>query len=258
MKKHSNILSKIYLSIIIISLFVVNLTNVDAAANSAGQKIVMACTVSPETPVGKWLDLIYTEAFSRLDMEFECPFYPSKRASKMADEGQLDGEPARASYYAKDHPNLIMLDVPIVSVNFTAFATNSTYQLDGWESLRKTDYRVEYLRGIKACEESLPDVVNPDKLSVINHFIQGLKKLVAGRVDIFVHLEADVVAALRTDEFKDSGIQKVGVMEQQIAYPYLHKKHQVLVPKLETVLREMRKEGLIEKFQDIAYMKSNE
>ena len=257
MKKHSNILTRMSLTILSMSLLVVNITHVDdAAANSAGQKIVMACSVSQETPVGKWLHLIYAEAFTRLGIEFECPFYPPKRASNMADEGMVDGEPARAAYYAKDHSNLIRLDVPVGSVKFTAFATNSTIQLDGWESLRKTDYRVEYLRGIKACEEGLPDVVSPDKLSAISRVMQGLKRLAAGRIDIFVHLEADVMAALRIDEFKDFGIQKAGVMEQQIAYPYLHKKHQELVPKLETVLKEMRKEGLIEKYQDIAFMNS--
>ena len=254
MKTHNNVLVKMCLGIFSISLLLVSLTNVvDATANSAGQKIVMACTVSPEMPVGKWLNLIYTEAFSRLGMEFECILYPSKRASMMADVGEVDGEPARASHYTTDHPNLIKLGEPVVSVNFSAFATDFTIRLDGWESLRETRHRVEYMRGIKTCEEELSDVVKPDKLSVVNEFRQGLKKLAAVRIDIFVHLEPDVMATLRTEEFKDMKIQKVGVMEQQIAYPYLHKDHQDLVPKLEAVLKEMREEGLIEQYRAIAY-----
>jgi ABC-type amino acid transport substrate-binding protein len=129
-----------------------------------------------------------------------------------------------------------------------AFATNAAIQLNGWESLRGATYRVEYLIGA-VVERNLQQVVKPGLLSAVATAEQALKKLRAGRTDIFVHVESLVLPLLQTPEFKDAGIAPVGVMEKQDAYPFLHNKHAALAPKLAEVMQQMKAEGLFAQYQ---------
>ena len=77
--------------------------------------------------------------------------------------------------------------------------------------------------------------------------------MVAKRTDIFIELERTIMRELQTDAFKDSGIRNAGVLHEIPFYLYLHKKHQGLASKLAVVLKQMREEGLIEKYEAMAY-----
>ena len=65
---------------------------------------------------------------------------------------------------------------------------------------------------------------------------------------MFIELERTVLDALETSEFKNSNIHIAGVMEEQTIHAFLHIKHKYLVSKLSAVLKEMKQEGLIEKY----------
>lgn len=219
--------------------------------------LVMATEREFDTPVAKWLNLTYTEAFRRLNIPFQLRQYPLKRSALLLNAGQIDGDVARVYSFSESYSNVIRVEKPVAWSNFSAFATDPTISLDGWESLKGTAYRVEYERGTQLCEVRLSNVVPPENLSVANHWPQGLKKLQAGRINIFIGVEDVIVPVLRTDEYKDVDIHTVGVMEQIFAYPYFHKKHRDLVPEFEAVLKAMADEGLIENYRAIAYRGAN-
>ena len=129
---------------------------------SAGEKVVMVCTRSENDPEGKWLNLIFTEAFKRMGMELVYRHYPAKRCSYLSDKGQVDGELWRVRHYNEGHPDMVRVEEPHGVLRFSAFATDPNIQLDGWDSLKDTAYRVECRRGIRTtCE----------KFSVNNRFI---------------------------------------------------------------------------------------
>ncbi len=98
----------------------------------------------------------------------------------------------------------------------------------------------------------LSKVVPPERLSFVPTIEQALKKLRAGRTDIFVYVEPLVLSVLRSAEFQDAGIQMVGMMEEFALYPFLHKKHADLAPKLAEALKQMKAEGLFEQYQKMA------
>jgi len=56
----------------------------------------------------------------------------------------------------------------------------------------------------------------------------------------------------KTNEFKHANIHIAGVMEEIFLHAFLHKKHRSLIPKLSTVLYQMKHEGLIEKYKAMA------
>lgn len=221
------------------------------------KKIVIASPRQENSSDGKALKLIYTEAFRRMGFELVYVFYPVKRASLMAAKGEIDGELARVYNYNDKLQNLIRVEEPIFPVRFSAFTTNPAIKLNGWESLRGTDYKVEYMRGIKHCAIKLSKVIKKENLSEISHWSQGLKKIIAKRTDIYVEVERTVLRALKTDEFKNANIRIAGVMEEINLYTFLNKKYADLVPLLAAILKKMKEEGTIKNFMDSVENKAN-
>ncbi len=222
----------------------------ESAPTLKNNAFVMAMLRTENDHLGKWQRLTYTEIFKRLGMKIEFRDYPAKRASMEADAGNVDGEPGRIFPYADEHPNLTRVEEFPFFLNFSAFAAkDSIPPLKGWDSLKGTDYKVECQRGIKICELNLPKVVSRENLSDITEPDQGLKKLIAGRTDVFVYDELGILTLLQTPEFKDSKVRFAGVMESAVIYPYLHKKHASLAPKMAGVIKAMKAEGLIEQYR---------
>ncbi|OQX01272.1 MAG: hypothetical protein BWK80_60270 [Desulfobacteraceae bacterium IS3] len=214
------------------------------------KSLVLACS-RPETQyVGKWQRLILTEVFRRLGIKAEFRNYPSKRATIEADAGNVDGEPTRPYHYADEHPNLLRVEESLFDVNYCAFAVkDSIPHLNGWESLKGTGYRVEYTRGIKISETNLPKVVSRENLSNVTEQVQGLKKLISDRTDLFVDEEFSVLIFLQSTELRESKIRSAGVMGTFPVYSYLHKKHAALALKMAEIIKAMKAEGLIEQYR---------
>ncbi len=226
--------------------------------SSAAETITMAFIDNQQQDVlFKTAELVYREAFRRLGLGFAHRQYPTLRCGVMANNGEVDGEPARVGNYANAYPNLIRVEEPVLTLKTAAFAGNPSLSLNGWDSLKNTPYRVEYLKNSVNTERELSQRVPAERLSDVGTISQGLKKLQAGHTDIFVGTEAIVMRILARESFKDKGIHQVGVMQEITLYPFLHKKHSPLAPKLAEVLRQMKAEGVFEQYQTAAVKASN-
>ncbi len=253
--RHAIIPSKIIVFIIVSILFLHPGYGLNMAGSSfAGEKtIVMVFPETKENFLGKWLYLSYTEAFKRLGLKLVYEHYPPKRCIYLSDAGKVDGELGRIYNYNKAHPNLMRVEESSFSVKIVAFTTDTSLKLNGWESLRGTDYKVRYVLGIKISEDNLPKVVSPKNLYFTFDAYSGINALISGHTDLYVDEEMSTVSVLkRTKEFKNAEVQIAGVMEEVFLHAFLHKKNAALVPKLSTVLYEMKLEGLIEKYRAIA------
>ena len=224
--------------------------------SEAAEKIVLVSSQDTKlTFYGRWLNLIYTEAFRRLGYEFQYIGYPGARAPLMAERGKVDGEIHRAASYAKVAQNLLKLEEPSFSVIVAAYAVKPGIVMDGWESLKNTNYKVEYRRGSKVAQKALPAVVRPENLSTITTVEQGLNKLISGRTDIFVEQEPVVAETLRKLEkgnFASPIVYQAGIMWTGDSHVYLHKKHASLLPKIAEVLKAMKQEGAVERYKEAA------
>jgi polar amino acid transport system substrate-binding protein len=212
--------------------------------------IVMAGTEEmKQSFYGDWLSLIYGEAFRRLGYRLVYNGYPAKRAGVMADQGEVDGEINRVVNYGSHHPNLVRVEESHFAMRFAAYGIGTKPVLRGWQSLKRTTYRVEYRSGVAAPEHALPTYVAQTRLSSVASVPLGLRKLMRARTDIFIDVDRIVERFLNDDEFKDANIINVGTMEEIQFHAFLHKNRAQLAPALALVLRNMKNEGLIDQFR---------
>ncbi|SHO53927.1 hypothetical protein SAMN02745220_05371 [Desulfopila aestuarii DSM 18488] len=204
---------------------------------------------------GRLLNLIYTEVFRRLGYELQYIGYPNERANLMAENGTVDGEIQRAASYEKVSKNLLKVEEPSFSVSVAAYAVTPGIVLDGWESLKDTDYIVEYRRGSKVAASALPTVVKPENLSTSSTVELRLKKLIAGRTDIYIeqeHVVEETLSKFDKAGFDHSTMYQAGIMWTGYSHLYMHKKHAALLPKITEVLKAMKHEGLVEYYKKTA------
>lgn len=222
---------------------------------SAEKMVLVSSQDTKESLYGRWLNLIYTEVFRRLGYEFEYVGSPGARAPVMAEDGEVDGEIHRGIEYEKTAKNLLRVSEPSITVSYMAYAVTPGIVLHGWESLKTTSFPVEYRRGAKIPEAALPAVVKADKLSHVTTVEQGVKKLITGRIVIYIEQEAvalETLKKLKMANFNTDSVYSAGIMYTGESYVYLHKKHAEIVPKIAAMLKVMKQEGLIERYKEVA------
>ena len=217
-------------------------------------EIVLSSGRNIDNPVQQYLNKVYSEAFKRLNLKFIYREAPWARSSFLSDSGDVDGELTRVHSYGNNHPNVIRVNESHYTNGVIALSNNPKIKLKGWESFSNTDYRVLYVRGAAWPEIKLPKYVKTNNLSNTTTTLQGIQMLISDRTDVFVASEITMFQTLYSGRYNISNIWISGVMQHYTGHMYLHKKHIALVPKLETVLKIMKKEGLLRKFmKDVNY-----
>ncbi|MBY0241872.1 MAG: hypothetical protein K2X55_21420 [Burkholderiaceae bacterium] len=216
---------------------------------ATGRTLVLSGSADSWNTFGLWLTLIYTEAFGRLGYGVEYRPYPAKRASLLADQGEVDGEIHRAGTYGSLHPELVQVATSHFSVTFCAYGIEPLALGEGWNGLKDTPLRVEYRSGVSRPATVLATLVPADRLSAANNVLVGLRKLARGRTDVFVDIDTVVEATLVQPEFQGTSIRKLAQLETVPTYAFLHRRHSALAGQLGPVLADMKREGLIEKFR---------
>ncbi|MDP1985547.1 MAG: hypothetical protein Q8K23_23610 [Sulfuritalea sp.] len=207
----------------------------------------------PDSAEYRYAVLLYTEAFKRLGIPVEVAAYPLERRAALADAGDLDGEASRARAYGDAHPDLIRVDEAIIRFTFSLFTGNPAVTIQRLEDLAAGNLQVEYRRGILICENALKKFVPAERLATITNTEQGVKKLAAGRSDVYCDIDVYIPEVLRSPEFKGvTGIRKLFDIASVPTFPYVNKKHAALAPRLAAVLKQMKAEGLYEKFMQQA------
>lgn len=221
------------------------------ASPAPAKPFVIAADSEPTTYGSRWMALIYNEAFKRLGIPVRLDYYPLARRVALVEEGLVDGEASRVYSYGNNRPNLVRVEESVVDLGFSLYTANPALRLERIEDLRSTNYIVEYRRGILICETTLKASVAAERLSDVLTQQQGLKKLLAGRTDLYCDIDVYVLQELQSPEFKGvTTVRKViGIGKAVPTYPYLNKKHAELAPRLAAVLKQMKAEGLIEAYR---------
>ena len=213
--------------------------------------MVLGTDTGESTLSGMWARRIYVEAFRRLAIPLEIAQYPLGRLGVLADQGALDGELLRVHGYADTHPDLVRVDEPVYGVRMALYSAHPTLRLNRLEDLPAAGVTGEYRRGVAVCERTLRQWLPEDSISDVTTAEQGLRKLTAGRTGVFCDFDLAVAAALLSAELAGlAPFRKVLDIGAEIPlYPYLHRRHAELAPRLAEVLKKMRAEGLIERYR---------
>lgn len=212
---------------------------------------IMGADNNSDSYSAKWSKLIYAEAFRRAGIPFQLDYFTPKRRSMLADEAGIDGEIGQVYSYGATHPNLVRVEEPVIEMNFSLYTANPALRLQRLEDLPATNLLVEYRRGIGLCENTLHQMLAPERVSEVRTEQQGVKKLLAGRTDLYCDIDIVVMGVLHSPEFKSAtGVRKVIDLGKMVpVYPYFHKKHAALASRFAAILKKMKAEGLIESYR---------
>ena len=158
--------------------------NAPALSQGAPAPFLMSADQDEKTFAGRWVWLIYTEAFKRLGMRFQLSANPMTRQSLLADDGVIDGEVARVHGYGAAQPNLVRVEEPVLDLVFSLYTANPEVRAQRIEDLAAGNWRGEYRRGVGVCENAFKQVFPAERLSDVTKSEQGAKKLLAGRTDV--------------------------------------------------------------------------
>lgn len=181
---------------------------------------------------------VVSEAYSKIDVNVRINLYPAKRSLSVSNGGDVDGELMRIANAEKKYPNLIRIPTSICSMSSRVYSKNPNLNLEDWSSLKP--YRIGIHRGHLYALNGTQGM----QAIQINSNESMFKMLDADRVDVIV---AHVPDATRTiGQMRLKNVYPVSPIISDVKlYHYLHKKHQDLVPQIDTALQEMEQNGRI-------------
>lgn len=186
-------------------------------------------------------DRIMHEACRRLGLDLRIVRLPSERALKSANDGVEDGNFVRVSGISLKYPNLLMVPEPMSEFPFTVFTRDPDFKSASWDDLRSRN--VASVIGWKLVDKHLAGSAGYTQVRDEEALFALLAK---GRVEA-------VVSGLFTGQevVRRNGYQGVRPVLPSLANPpmyvYLHRRNAELVPRLAEVLRQMRREGVLQR-----------
>ncbi|MCW8884917.1 MAG: hypothetical protein OQK12_06635 [Motiliproteus sp.] len=230
------------------------LANICCAEESSKNRpvIILGYGESSSSYQGRWLQLVYQDAFQRLGYQLEYRHLPYNRLSLMADSGAVDGELSRPYDYGFFHPNLIRVETAHHADALCVITADKGLVLQGWESLNGSDYLIDYLSGDEKTHTRLLPIVDASRLTEISEVGSAMHRLVKGRSQLFIVSEQVVSQYLDQQMFQGEPIFNAGSMEQIDSHAYLHKRHLTLIPELDKALKKIHSEGLFEYYRRVA------
>lgn len=186
-------------------------------------------------------DRIVTEAFRRIGLAVKLVQLPSERALQNADRGIDDGNYVRIAGLSVQYPNLIMVPEPVSEFPFTAFTRDPGLKAADWADLRAR--RTAIVTGWKIAERNLEGAPSLTRVRDEESLFSLMDK---GRVEVVVSSLHTGNAILRARGY--AGIRALEPpLSVQPMYLYMNKKYAGLVPKLAEALRDMRRDGTLQR-----------
>lgn len=190
---------------------------------------------------------ILIEAYGQLGIKIKILTVPNLRTKSLLETKAIDGLVFRLS--DKAIFDLQPVQVPITYEEMVVFSVKKRFTVNGYQSLQ--NYTIGYLSGARVFEERLKDMrvdTAPSEESL-------LKKLAAGRTDVVVDTLSSLCMA------KKLGLKEIVVLQPSLekftGYHWISARHQAIIPKLETVLKKMSRDGSIKTIQERAWREFN-
>ncbi|WED24634.1 transporter substrate-binding domain-containing protein [Vibrio sp. JC009] len=224
-----------------------------AEQSSATEPLVINNNHPEGSPAEVWMTKVYEDLYSRMNIPLKMVYFPKARGVFYADIGKIDGQVTSVYQYQEKQPDQMRIDFPLIKISMSAITrTDQNLQIKDWDSLKISDLRVEYLRGILIAEKKLTGRVSPANLTDSSNALHSLQKVQHNRIDVFVHGNITTFPLIQRDEF-DGEIIDAGALSSNILYPYLSREHKDLVPIIESTLSDMRDDGSIYRYCVQAY-----
>lgn len=180
---------------------------------------------------------VLREVYARAGVGLRVVVMPSTRASNELDAGRLDGEAARIASYFDDHPLLMRVGPPLMTVDAVVYTrAGADFPVEDARSLH--GHRVGIVRGILQTRWAVAGV--PDVLEV-NSGPQMYRMLAAGRLDAIV--DTPMNHRLHTTRLGLVDVVPRATLRTEPVYHGLHRRHAATAERVRATLRAMEDSG---------------
>ncbi|OUR78003.1 hypothetical protein A9Q83_08415 [Alphaproteobacteria bacterium 46_93_T64] len=195
--------------------------------------------------------IVLREIYHRLGIDVNFKMAPGRRALKMSNEGKTDGEVFRIWDVGLKYHNLYRVPTPFLTLHGYAFSMKPP-TINSFKELSR-GHRIGIQRGIIWAENELAGrkgIVHVDTVSDL------VDKLIGGSIDVAFATEDGVDAEFRKRNIDQTILHGAPVASFKV-YHYLHKKHELLIDKVDRELIKMTKKNEIEKLSNFPFHAMN-
>jgi polar amino acid transport system substrate-binding protein len=184
-------------------------------------------------------DLVVREVFRRIGRDVRFVLEPTNRSIRNTNLGVYDAHYLRTAGVLDNHPNLLLVPVPIKSTSYVAIVKRDDIKINGWGSLK--DYVVGYPLGWKVFE---PYVDQFGTAVTLSQSAQALKMLDSGNIDVVLWTRNMLRRARSNSNFLNlrEGGPPLGKKD---LYLVVHEKQRELVPLLTKAITDMIADGTL-------------
>ena len=193
-----------------------------------------------------FLDKLVPLVFKKAKLQGEVQFEVSERGLLNANQGFVDGVAMRIEGLEKTYANLVKVPEPVMQNDFVAVTTNSSFKVNGWDSLRGR--QLSHIIGWKVFEEHLPSGTQRTTVRDAEQLFSLLKQQ-RTEVGLLERNQALAIMSLSQEPFVLHEPPLVSVP----MYMYVHRKHADLVPQLSAALRVLKRSGEYQKLLKSAF-----
>jgi polar amino acid transport system substrate-binding protein len=212
--------------------------------NAQDHLLISRTDKTPRAGIFLMAEHILQEAYTRLGIKVEFRDYPRERAIRAANNGDTDGDLQRTAGLEQRYPNLVMVPFTLTKSDVVVFTKKKTFQVTGYDSLKP--YSILITIGSKPSEQGTQGM----RVTAVATTEQAFRMLEAGRADVFIYFREGICVV------KKIGLTTIKILEppleQDPGYHYLNKRHRALVPRLVAALKDMEREGVIQRLQQEA------
>ncbi|MCB2145991.1 MAG: transporter substrate-binding domain-containing protein [Deltaproteobacteria bacterium] len=195
---------------------------------------------------GILVDIIEEAIHARMGIIVSHKGYPWTRAQMMVQKGKADAfvtvPTSERQAYTKVNSE------PVVQVTFTLFTQKDGPKTEALKKVKKIDelkgFTIGHYLGSGWAEQKL----NGMKVEWTSNVFQTLKKLAAGRVDVFVDTSQGVLFNIKKFGFQDQIIEIPNVVDSAPFHLCVRKNSSfvIILSQFDEIIKEMRKDGTLE------------
>jgi len=186
------------------------------------------------------IENILDELFYRVKIDYSLQRLTAERALKNANLGLDDGDAVRVFEVGDMFKNLRRVDGHFFSANFSAFYVGKPPSIKAVEDFK--DKRVTIVNGTKIVQKFVKDN-HFTKVDKAIGFQSALLKLINKEVDIAILNQHSALSVIKTLHLEKVVMEHKPPLIKKKMYLYLHKKHENLIPALESELKKMKEDG---------------
>ncbi|KQV89584.1 type 2 periplasmic-binding domain-containing protein [Pelomonas sp. Root1237] len=219
-------------------------------AAAAAPPLRFATDANDQSGLSPAVRTLLRHALASLGHEVQFEPLPLRRSLVMTEQGLLDGETMRIRAVAEEHPTMLLVPVPLATMEVRGYVRRGEAMPTDLNSL--TAWRVGYPRGVIALEKLLADA--PRRVDATTR--QDLLRLLRlGTIDLALFASMAGEPDIDTDQ-TDGLVRLPAALHSTPLYALLNGRHRALLPQLTKALQQMEASGESARLRSTAWAAS--